>query len=58
MIAMLIVVAVSAGEGCACMCIGNTQKHCYRFYPATVVTVPFSVSVCAIIRYSPRSLLY
>ena len=21
-----------------CMCVGNTQKHCYEFYPATVVT--------------------
>ena len=51
---MLIVVAVSDGEECACMCIGSTQKHCYIFDPDTVVAVPFSVSVCVIIRYSPR----
>ena len=23
------------------MCVGNTHKHCYGFYPATVVTVAF-----------------
>ena len=38
---MLIVAAVSVREGvCARVC-RNIYKHCYGFYPATVVIVPF-----------------
>ena len=35
---MLTVVAVRLGGR---VCAGNTHNHCYGFYPATVVTVPF-----------------
>ena len=38
---MLIAVAEVLEEGCVHMCAGNTHKHCYKFYPTTVVTVPF-----------------
>ena len=54
---MLIAVAEGLEEGCVHMCAGNTHKHCYEFYPTTVVTVPFWVLVCVIIRYSTRSIL-
>ena len=39
---ILIVVAVSVGRRvCAHMCRQKAHKHCYGFYPATVVTLPF-----------------
>ena len=43
---MSIAVAVSVVEGCVRMCVGNTHKHCYGFYPATVVTSILNFNVC------------
>ena len=43
---MSIAVAVSVVEGCVRMCVGNTHKHCYEFYPATVVTSILNFNVC------------